>query len=59
MQAIKFTVSVKIEVLSMESVPNLLTKASERISDECPKGQLSFEDGDCIEWETQSAHVNF
>ena len=59
MDATKFTVLVKIEVLSMDSVPSLLIKASERIGDECPKGQLSFEDGDCVEWEAEAKTVKF
>jgi len=59
MNAMKFTVSIEAEVLSLDSVATLLIKVADQIANECPQGRLSFEDGDCIEWNTKLTAVGF
>lgn len=59
MKATKYMVSITIEVLSMDSLQNMLSKAHENISRETPEGQISFDDGDSIQWITTSQVVMF
>jgi len=59
MQADKFTVTIKVEVLSIDVVPGLLIEVAKIMEDENKAGYLSKEDGDSIKWETVSEKVNF
>ncbi len=59
MKAIKFTVNLKIEVLSMDSVVNLLNQAAQQIEHESREGSLVFEDGDSVGWSTESLPIVF
>jgi hypothetical protein len=59
MQATKFTVTITIEVLSMDAITNLLLKSCDQIKREVPDGQLCFDDGDSIMWNTISTKVAF
>ena len=59
MQANKFTVTVEIEVLSMDAVPALLTEVAQMMSVENRTGSLLKEDGDFIKWGTKSERVDF
>ena len=59
MKAIKYTVTITVEVLSMDSVPSLLEKTSFEISDEYSEGNLTAEDGDSVHWVTKQEPVEF
>lgn len=45
-------VTVKIEVLSVDSVPGLLHQAARRIEEEQISGAIYHDDGDQVEWQT-------
>jgi hypothetical protein len=57
MKANKITVTVIVEVLSIDCVPGLLAQASEQINNEFHNGQLIADDGDTITWNTKSKPV--
>jgi hypothetical protein len=59
MQATKFTVTVEIEVLSLEVVPSLLCEVTDNIRAENRSGSLLKEDGDHIQWGVKSERVDF
>lgn len=59
MQATKFTVTVEVEVLSMDVVPSLLTEVAEIIRNENRTGSLLKEDGDFVKWGTKGERVDF
>ena len=59
MEAIKFTVVIKAEVLSMDSLQTLIFRVKERIEETVYNGKLSFEDGDSIQWNTEIKRVEF
>lgn len=59
MQATKFTVTVEIEVLSLDVVPGLLHEVAGIIINENRTGSLLKEDGDFVKWGTKSDRVDF
>jgi hypothetical protein len=59
MQATKFTVTVEVEVLSLDVVPGLLDEVAEIIRRENRSGSLLKEDGDCVKWGTKGERVDF
>lgn len=59
MQANKFTVTIEIEVLSLDVVPSMLSEVTDIISHENRTGSLLKEDGDFIKWGTKSERVDF
>ena len=59
MQADKFTITIEIEVLSMDSVPALMAEITPIIQNENRTGSLLKEDGDYIKWGTKSERVDF
>jgi hypothetical protein len=61
MKTSKITVSIVVEVLSIDSVPGLLYQVAELIStgEEKVSGNLRASDGDEISWETTSKEVKF
>jgi len=59
MQANKFTVTIQIEVLSLDVVPGMLQEVTEIISNENRTGSLLKEDGDFVKWGTKSERVDF
>jgi len=59
MKAIKFTVVIKVEVLSMDSIQTLICRMNEKIEETVYSGKLSFEDGDSIQWDTETNQVEF
>ena len=59
MQANKFTVTVEIEVLSLDVVPGLLEEVANTMANENRTGSLLKEDGDCAKWGTKSKRVDF
>lgn len=59
MQATKFTVTIEVEVLSLDSVPGLLHEVAATMSGENRGGSLLKEDGDFVKWGTKSERVDF
>lgn len=59
MKATKLYMTVKIEVLSIDAVPALLHEVAGIIRNGNTGGSLSKDDGDLVEWETQSAMIKF
>jgi hypothetical protein len=57
MKAKKVTVAIKTETLHIDSVPALLQEASNQIFEETAHGKLVKEDGDTVEWSTESVDV--
>lgn len=58
MKAQKFTVTIVIEALSIDSVPSLASQAVEQIRNEMLHGELSASDGDQVIWDTNQKLVN-
>ena len=59
MKATKYTMSLRVDVLSLDSIPALLVEASARIADEFTTGELVADDGDRIAWSIESKPVDF
>jgi len=57
MRANKITLSVTVEVLSIDSVPALLNLAADQLRREVAHGNLVMEDGDTIFWQSESKPV--
>lgn len=59
MEGIKHKITIIIEVLDVESAPNLITQMMKNnpsdMPFECLNGSLTMCDGDHIEWKTESA----
>jgi hypothetical protein len=51
--------TIKVEVLSVDSIPALLAEVGDRIRNEFITGQLVADDGDSVAWDMQSKHVGF
>lgn len=59
MKANKFTVTVVVEVLSLDAVRGQLAKVASEIDNEHIAGLLCAEDGDVAEWTTAIKPVEF
>ena len=59
MQATKYTVTVEVEVLSLDAVPALLEEVASIMQRENQSGSLLKEDGDFIKWGTKGERVDF
>lgn len=59
MQATKYTVTVEVEVLSLDAVPALLGEVASIMQLENRSGSLLKEDGDFIKWGTKGERVDF
>lgn len=59
MQANKFTVTIEIEVLSLDSVPALVSEVATIMRNENRTGSVLKEDGDSVKWGTKSERVDF
>lgn len=59
MQATKFTVTIEVEVFSMDTVPGLVQEVAQVMSNENRTGSLLKEDGDYVKWGTKSKRVDF
>lgn len=59
MKATKHTVTITLEVLSLDVVQGLLQECSEQMRKEYINGELSADDGDKIKWEVKSTTVEF
>lgn len=59
MKATKYTLTITIEVLSLDSVPGLLRKVEGELDEEVVSGSATMEDGDSVEWASVSTPVEF
>jgi hypothetical protein len=59
MKATKTTFTVKVEVLSPDSIPALLCQVATILEVEFPGGSLTAEDGDHVEWSAEQKLVEF
>ena len=59
MKATKFTVTITMEALSMDTIRALAADAILRIEEENHNGKLVASDGDSVEWETIANDVDF
>lgn len=62
MKTIKYTVTVQIEVLDMDSVTALLDEAKQLIgvvNNDIHNGKLTHNDGDTVQWNTEVKEVEF
>ena len=59
MKATKYTVTLTIEVLSMDSVASIAMNAISQINHEHTGGSISCDDGDFAEWKTEQKSVEF
>jgi len=60
MEGTKYTVTVTVEALSLDSVPNLALEAiAEFERRETVSGKIVKNDGDQVEWKTKTKKVAF
>ena len=59
MKAIKITVKIEVEVLSLDCLNSLLLDLSDQISKEKESGFFELNDGDNVKWETKRIPVEF
>jgi len=59
MRAEKVTVTLQIDVLSIDSVPALLYEAAEHIRSEIEHAIITKSDGDTIDWDISRKPVEF
>jgi len=59
MKATKFTVTVTVEVLSMDCIHALLMEANANIMNEFTNGSVTADDGDTVTWVTHKKEVEF
>ena len=59
MQATKFTVTIEVEVLSLDAVPALVVEVAAIMRGENRSGSLLKEDGDFVKWGTKGDRVDF
>ena len=59
MEAIKHTIKITINVLSMNSAPALLREVVEKLLEETGAGQIIKLDGDEVVWTTKLENVEF
>lgn len=57
MKANKITMALKVEVLSMDSIPALLCDVANEIHQETVAGRLTKEDGDTVSWDFKRIQV--
>ena len=59
MKATKYTVSINIEVLSLDAVDSLLIHVMGQLGNEFTRGSLTADDGDHVEWDFTATNVKF
>jgi hypothetical protein len=59
MQANKFTVTIEVEVLDLDSAPTLVSEVASIMGNENRTGSFLKEDGDCVKWGVKSERVDF
>lgn len=59
MKATKYTLTIKVEVLSRDSVPALVQDVMNNFQGEATSGNLHLDDGDEVTWKTETKEVEF
>lgn len=59
MKATKYTITITVEVLSMEAAPAIISQTANAIEGSMPEGSLTYDDGDAVSWKTESKNVEF
>jgi hypothetical protein len=59
MKANKVTVKIKVEALSVDSIPGLLGAVEEQLKKEVTAGRLCMDDGDRVSWSIKTKGVQF
>lgn len=59
MKATKYTLTVTVEALHMDSIPDMLRRVYEQLQQEAHAGCLRMEDGDEVLWATKQKLVEF
>ena len=59
MSAVKQTLTITVNTLSVYSFPQLVLEVVEQLRGEITDGQLCTDDGDNIRWETKQKKVEF
>jgi hypothetical protein len=54
MKATKSTVTIKLEVLSKDTIRSLLSTMLAEYENEVTRGELSYDDGDVVSWDTNT-----
>jgi hypothetical protein len=58
-KATKYEVKIEMQVLSIDVVESLLCEVIRNINNESINGSIEKDDGDAVEWNTQSTSVEF
>lgn len=59
MNATKHTITITVEVLSIDAAPALICDVNEQLRREVITGNLTYLDGDSVDWYTDSEPVEF
>ncbi len=59
MKAVKVTVKIEVESLSIDVLHSLLAEVSRQVENEAESGSLQMDDGDFVKWETCRTPVEF
>lgn len=59
MKATKTTLTIRIEVLSTDSIPGMIQDIVSQVLDEKGSGMFRYRDGDEISWDAVSENVEF
>lgn len=59
MKANKVTVTITVELLSIDALGGIIWKAIDHIGNEHEEGKLIANDGDMVTWETKREEVQF
>ena len=59
MEATKYTVTITVQALSIDSIPYLIQSVINSIESEIRSGMSIFDDGDEVRWETITKRVSF
>ena len=59
MKALKYTMTIKVEVLSIDAIPGIISEAMAQLDKEFKDGKLVADDGDMVEWTTEQESVEF
>ena len=59
MKATKYTMTITVEVLSLDSVSALLSHIRDEIDNEVIQGKLTMSDGDTVAWQVETDDVLF
>ena len=57
MNATKYTMTIVVEVLSIDSIPALINRVSAAVMSEALEGTLTMNDGDSVSWSVESKPI--